>query len=219
MNSKMVAAHAPRSTRLTRHESREQTRLHLREAALPEFVRAGIAASSIDKITEAAGYSRGAFYSNYTSKYELALELVANFSATEIGHWEDAVHQAPDVDHALDALALQFDRAAEAPSWWILNIELRLEAERDTEFRHLYNRQSHALVKQMQNMVDGLCKLAGRADDSDRDYIATVVLAIAQGMPIERTPPGGRQPSGGSLLARLLRDLLGLKRVLPSPHN
>ena len=61
--------------RMSRQESRDLTRLRLREAARAEFSRYGVAGASIDRITEEAGYSRGAFYSNYGSKLDLALEL------------------------------------------------------------------------------------------------------------------------------------------------
>ena len=44
--------------RTSRKESQAQTRARLRSAARGEFARRGIAAASIDRISEAAGYSR-----------------------------------------------------------------------------------------------------------------------------------------------------------------
>jgi AcrR family transcriptional regulator len=62
--------------RLTRVESRAQTRERLLEAAFTVFARDGIEAASIEEIAEAAGYSRGAFYSNFDSKDDLLLALL-----------------------------------------------------------------------------------------------------------------------------------------------
>ena len=62
--------------RLTRVESRAQTRERLLEAAFAVFARDGIEAASIEEIAEAAGYSRGAFYSNFESKDDLLLALL-----------------------------------------------------------------------------------------------------------------------------------------------
>lgn len=57
--------------RLTREESRAQTRERLLDSALESFVKDGIEATSIEEVAEAAGYSRGAFYSNFESKDDL----------------------------------------------------------------------------------------------------------------------------------------------------
>lgn len=54
---------------------RADTRARLLAAALEVFAREGIAGASIEMIAEAAGFSRGAFYSNFSSKEELFLEL------------------------------------------------------------------------------------------------------------------------------------------------
>jgi AcrR family transcriptional regulator len=40
------------------------------------FVNKGLAATSVEDIAEAAGYTRGAFYSNFNGKPELLLELL-----------------------------------------------------------------------------------------------------------------------------------------------
>ncbi len=40
------------------------------------FVKKGLAATSVEDIAEAAGYTRGAFYSNFGGKPELLIELL-----------------------------------------------------------------------------------------------------------------------------------------------
>jgi AcrR family transcriptional regulator len=62
--------------RLTHAQRREQTRERLLEAARKTFVKNGLAATSVADIADAAGYTRGAFYSNFDGKPELLLELV-----------------------------------------------------------------------------------------------------------------------------------------------
>ena len=54
--------------RLTREESRALTRMRLLASARELMARAGYESVSIDRITEGAGYSKGAFYSNFASK-------------------------------------------------------------------------------------------------------------------------------------------------------
>lgn len=62
--------------RLSRQENQQLTRLKLIEAAEREILRVGIFDASIRQICESAGYTLGAFYSNFENKDELLLEVV-----------------------------------------------------------------------------------------------------------------------------------------------
>jgi AcrR family transcriptional regulator len=62
--------------RLTHARRKEQTRARLLDAARSIFLEKGLAATSVEDIVEAAGYTRGAFYSNFRSKQELLTELL-----------------------------------------------------------------------------------------------------------------------------------------------
>ena len=57
--------------------TRANTRARLREAGAIEFRDHGIRRASIEAICERAGFTRGAFYSNFASKEELFLDLYA----------------------------------------------------------------------------------------------------------------------------------------------
>jgi AcrR family transcriptional regulator len=59
------------TARLTRAERREQTRDDLIAAADRAFVEGGFHATSLDQIAAAAGYTKGAVYSNFVSKEDL----------------------------------------------------------------------------------------------------------------------------------------------------
>src|SRR5262245_23015829 len=59
------------TARLTRAERREQTRDDLIAAADRLFVSGGFHATSLDQIAAAAGYTKGAVYSNFDSKEDL----------------------------------------------------------------------------------------------------------------------------------------------------
>ncbi|MDR6393348.1 TetR/AcrR family transcriptional regulator [Paraburkholderia phenoliruptrix] len=60
--------------RLTHEERRLQTRERLLEAAHELFVARGYVTTGLEEIAEAAGYARGAFYSNFTDKTDLLIE-------------------------------------------------------------------------------------------------------------------------------------------------
>jgi AcrR family transcriptional regulator len=62
--------------RLTREESKEVTRMRLIEAAERLFVHKGFDDASVEEISETAGYSRGAFYSNFDNKEQVFLAVI-----------------------------------------------------------------------------------------------------------------------------------------------
>ena len=76
--------------RLTREESKELTRLRLIESAERLFIRRGFDDASVDEISEMAGYSRGAFYSNFDSKEQVFLAVIDRQLAVPDAHGQAA---------------------------------------------------------------------------------------------------------------------------------
>ena len=64
------------STRLTRAERKELTRELLFDAAIEVFARKGYHGASLDDVAEAAGFTKGAVYSNFTRKSDLFRALL-----------------------------------------------------------------------------------------------------------------------------------------------
>src|SRR6187397_91430 len=62
--------------RLTRKEKQAETRRQLLDAGERVFLRRGLQGSSVEEIAAEAGYTRGAFYSNFKGKDELFVELL-----------------------------------------------------------------------------------------------------------------------------------------------
>lgn len=63
--------------RLTRAESRERTQERLLGAAAELFAERGVNGTSVEQIADRAGYTRGAFYSNFGGKHDLVVALLA----------------------------------------------------------------------------------------------------------------------------------------------
>src|SRR5437764_15482063 len=75
--------------RLTREQSRANTREKLLAAARSVFARSGFHGASVEEIASEAGFSTGALYSNFDSKEDLFLELMQreiDKTAAEIEH-------------------------------------------------------------------------------------------------------------------------------------
>src|SRR3954469_20501848 len=63
---------------------REATRQRLLDAAAEVFAEVGLDAASVEAVCERAGFTRGAFYSNFESKDELFLELSARVARERV---------------------------------------------------------------------------------------------------------------------------------------
>ncbi len=74
------AASAPAVT----SRRREATRQKLLDAAAQVFAEEGLDAASVEAICERAGFTRGAFYSNFDSKDELFLELAGRVARARV---------------------------------------------------------------------------------------------------------------------------------------
>ena len=130
-----VSASTPATPRqrLTRDEQRRQTRERLLEAAEALFAERGIAETSIDKVAEAAGYSRGAFYSNFADKDALVLALIERHQAQSMAETRELAEQASDPDDFLQRLYSRSVNQSQTRS--TISIEYILYASRNAEGR------------------------------------------------------------------------------------
>ncbi len=109
------AADAPAAgaVRMTREQSRAQTRERLLAAAREAFARSGFHGASVDEIASAAGYSTGALYSNFDGKEDLFLALMER----------EIEEHAREIAQAVRARASVSERAAGGARTWMAMIE------------------------------------------------------------------------------------------------
>ena len=125
--------------RLSREESREQTQLRLIDAAQSVIAKKGLAATSVEEIAAAAGYTRGAFYSNFRSKSDLFIELLrrdhrqAHDAMSELLAADLAPQQ---LEQRVIQMYAQLYRSNEGFMNWT---EARMLAARDARFRSKLN--------------------------------------------------------------------------------
>lgn len=121
--------------RLTREQSREQTRQRLLDAAQALFLEQGYSASSVEDITAAAGYTRGAFYSNFDSKAEMYLELLRRDHETMMGEMR-VIFETDSSRAQMEEQVMRFySQHFRDNKCFLLWIEAKLQAARDPEFR------------------------------------------------------------------------------------
>lgn len=144
---------------------RAQTRRRLMDAAVEVFADRGVNGASVEEISELAGFTRGAFYSNFESKDELCMAVLRDLSHQYLSAAEAAIAQVLDsedrpltelIDDALDTfIAIQpQDRQSQ-----LLELEMRLHAARHPEFAVLFNELDAEMSELFANLIeDGLLR-------------------------------------------------------------
>ncbi|WP_232298796.1 TetR/AcrR family transcriptional regulator [Granulicella tundricola] len=197
--------------RLTRQESRLETRTKLLESAAQLFARGGYEGASVDLIAESAGYSKGAFYSNFESKEAIFLELLD-------------IHKRREID-ALAALLAQDIPASELLSLirsgesgrgsdfriGLLSAEFQLQACRDKTFAKTYAKLHRTHRDTMAGLVVKLFAKLARTPPSAPKDLADIIMGLTTGLSLQETSVQGPLRKGFINEAILL--VLGLDRV------
>jgi AcrR family transcriptional regulator len=145
--------------RLTRRESRARTQERLLDAATKVLIQRGFEAASVEDIAETAGFSRGAFYSNFESKEALALQLYGRFIRERVQGVRDVFTAVQDPVARLDSLRDYFRSLVKDWESCVLAIEFRLFAMRHpalhTALREIFRTETQATITYAGELFDG----------------------------------------------------------------
>ncbi len=97
---------------------RDATRERVLDAAREVFAEKGVFGGSVEEICERAGFTRGAFYSNFTDKDDVLRALVEREQARLLAHLDasldavdEAIEAAPDLESVLHSIILRILRS------------------------------------------------------------------------------------------------------------
>lgn len=173
---------AMNKARMSREQTREQTRRQLLEAAARVIPEKGYQGASVEDITAAAGYSRGAFYSNFESKDALFLTLLRQ--VTEAEHTAlDAIFAAGGTPADIRANIRHFyARLVHEQHHCMLWNEAKVHAAREPDFRQALNILDRETRDRITAFVERYCALTRQPPPAPARELATALLAVATGM-------------------------------------
>ena len=170
--------------RLTPEKRRAMTRAHLLAAASEVFAERGFHSATLDEIADAAGFSKGAVYSNFASKEELFLALIQEQGESIVrayAAFEEAEY--PDAAAQVAALAdVYLRRDADLTKDWALLTEFNLYALRNPELRARLVEGGRAIHERVVELVRRQCQDAGVEPPLAVGDLATLYTAIFQGL-------------------------------------
>jgi len=143
---------------------REATRQKLLDAAALVFAEVGVDAASVEAICERAGFTRGAFYSNFETKDELMLALTERVAGEKIDEVADRVAALQARGEELepgDLVRRLLDAAFDKKQGILLTSEIRTRAMRDPRLAKTYIEWQSGLVERVGSFIENLAQTYG----------------------------------------------------------
>src|SRR5262245_12872538 len=173
-------------SRVRTRPTRDDTRDKLFEAAALVFEELGINAASIENIAAAAGFTRGAFYSNFASKDELIVAMLADHVEQAIRRNLDLLAKHQDMQDYIEAYRKidhnRQDPLGRAP---LLHMEMILFVARAEKRRPELAKRLRARRQMLTEVVATTAKHSGRSF-ADPAWVGAILLALEDGFRLHR---------------------------------
>ena len=167
---------------------RRATRARLLEAAAEVFAEEGLQGASVEAICSRAGFTRGAFYSNFESKEQLFLELLGREFDRRAEHVEtQASALEPQLresglclgpDEAAHYIAEFFAPETDATTWFVLETEFLLLAMRDPSIAPGYHQFMDRFYAGISGAVERIIGVAGRRLTLPAEQVMPVLSSV-----------------------------------------
>jgi len=169
--------------RMTRAESQAQTRTQLVKTARQLFFEDGYHPTSLEKVADAAGFSKGAVYSNFRNKDELCIAVLDEVRGERLAEILE-IMATPDEASRIEWLQVWAERVIGDPAWTSLEVEFAAHARHNEQLRD-------ELASRLGGILQMLSGAAESATDTTpalpRAETATVMLALGVGLGLLRS--------------------------------
>jgi AcrR family transcriptional regulator len=168
---------------------REATRRRLLDAAVRVFAERGFDAASLDQVAARAGFTKGAVYSNFTSKDELFFALMDDQIRRRVDAVRALVPQGSAAD-PVDSLHrighLLTEAFTDQRDWQLLFLDFWRRAVCDSSVRPQFLQHRRALRTAISQAIREVLPAGAAFGDHNGNDLVTVVLALSNGLAIER---------------------------------
>jgi AcrR family transcriptional regulator len=170
---------APERTRPRRAETVER----LLDAALETFAEVGFAAASVEDICRRGGFTRGAFYSSFSTKDELFAALYARETTRELSRVEEQLAGIEDEDDPLAAAVERCLSTLRADRTWILvQGEYSLHAARHPAAAAALRAHVDGMHARIAVLIDEAARRTGLRLTVPADQLARMLTALHDGL-------------------------------------
>jgi AcrR family transcriptional regulator len=205
-----------------RRRPREEIREEVLAAAARVFARRGFHGASVEAISEDAGLSTGAIYSNFKGKEDLFLSLYEERIERRRGELRSAVERAGGGQAGLAAAGTNVAEAFESDrEWFLLYFEFALHAARDPAFARRFRKVRQGGLRELRGgLSDGL-EHAGIESTLPVNQLARGLRALSYGLALDRLVGDGRASDVlfGRVTELILRGLAAESKKSLAPRR
>jgi AcrR family transcriptional regulator len=172
----------------TRAERQAQTREDLIDAAEELFTANGFHATSLDAVAIAAGYTKGAVYSNFSSKEDLFFAVYERRVARHEAHVAELFAEPPDAREAILRVIVAVGdlRRRRQDGWMAVFLEFWTHVLRHPEHRARFGEAHRRAVEPFRVALEQFAEQRGITLAIPADQLATSLFAMENGIGLER---------------------------------
>jgi AcrR family transcriptional regulator len=171
----------------SRAEQQAETRRRLLEVAEMTFLEKGYHGASVSMISDRAGFTTGAIYSNFSSKEGLLLEVLDRHVAEQARLLGVAVTEAGTLEDVLRRVGTWFEEfLTKDPRWTALEVEFTISAAENRV-------TAKELIRRHQSLRGDLAGLLLRQSERlnsplplEAGALAEAVLSLGEGLSVRR---------------------------------
>ena len=186
---------------------REQTRERLLDAALDVFADQGFGRSTVEQICGGAGFTRGAFYSNFTSLDELFLAMWERQSTLLLERLRGALSEDTPGNHGEASLSAVVERILGAipidDRWYRITAEFSAHALRNPELTKVIAARELAIRETLLPIVAAALARFGRRVD-EPELLGRALVAMHDGTTVQSLMEPGENTFRTELFVRLV---------------
>jgi AcrR family transcriptional regulator len=203
-----------------RRPPREEIREELLAAAARIIARRGFQGASVEAISEDAGLSTGAIYSNFKGKEDLFLSLYEQRIERRRGELRSAVVGAGGGQAGLAAAGADVAEVlGREREWFLLYFEFALHAARDPAFARRFRKLRQTGLRELRGgLSDGL-EHAGLEPTLPVSQLARGLRALSYGLALDRVVGDGRGSEDlfGRITELIFRGLAAESKASQAP--
>lgn len=209
-----------------RSARRAQTQERLMNSAAEVFAERGIFAASVEEISEHAGFTRGAFYSNFADKDELVLAMLHSYAEQDVQTVEEITAMLRDSGRMRGnppavlinmSMSRLLGDASNERSVILARHEMDLYAARHPALRRPYREYTGQLKQRIVALLDGTLEAIGLEFSIDVATAVQLLHAATSRMQMDallRDEPPDTAP-----IETLLKQISRPRADVDRPHN
>ena len=177
----------PVRKRLTRQESQARTRALLLEVATREFLAHGYTGTSLDKIAEQAGFSKGAVYGNFAGKDELALAVLENhFFALLQAFVGEFAAGGDTIEDRLGVLERWLETLLADDDWQVFAVEFAVHTRRNPQIQQQLAERERMVRVAVTTLLSQQIQQLGVKPVLPPEQLGIVLVSVVGGIAVQR---------------------------------